>query len=97
MLENGDLVPILYEYDTIGPILANLIRNDDEKEQICGKLFQNYLSIIIEYIDSGKYLSAINKYVEMVNSLKEFYKPLIEEVPYQKDMEVTGHGYLKRK
>lgn len=98
MLENINMQSILYEYDTIGPILANAIRTDDRKEEICTKLFQNYIDEIIRMIQRGEYLSAIMKYIQMVNQLKEFYKGYIEgiELGEKENSTVTGKGYLKR-
>ena len=46
-------------------------------------------------LKTGKPLTAIEKYKEMVNELKVFYN--IHDVEYDKNEKVTGKGYLLKR
>lgn len=46
-------------------------------------------------LKTGKSLTAIEKYKEMVNKLKVFYS--IHDVEYDENEKVTGKGYLLKR
>lgn len=94
MKPNEALLPILYEYDIVGPVIADKIREDEQKESISKSLLFNHIMPVVEDIQNGYVMTAISKYGVMVNSLKEFYS--IDSITYNGEMNVTGKGYLKR-
>lgn len=94
LLGSPDYLPLLWEYDTVGPMISDAIKNDPCKEKIAIKYFSEYIEPIVRMLETGQPLTAISKYKEMVYSLKEFYE--IEPVKYDDSFNVTGKGYLKR-
>lgn len=89
-------IPILYEYDTVGPIISQYIKNEKNSKKIAMFLWDNYLLPTVEKIKQSKAEDAISKYIEMVQLLKKIY--CVEQKPEIMDGEtVTGKGYLLRK
>lgn len=90
---------ILVEYDIIGPQIAKALENDP----VIAKLyFDRYIRVISALIQGKDYNLAINKYIEMTNSLKNFYgitdQNLTIEAIYNADIENSGHGkYVQKK
>lgn len=94
MLTKPSLISILYEYDVIGPIIANNILNDQNKEQIATHLYNNYIIVVVRLIENKNYDLAIKKYTEMVNLIKKLYN--VDIALYVEEEKVTGKGYLKK-
>lgn len=95
LLENPTYLPLLWEYDTVGPVISECIKNDPKREAIAETYFLNYIQPICEMLKTGKPLTAIEKYKEMVNKLKVFYS--IHDVEYDENEKVTGKGYLLKR
>lgn len=95
LLDNPDYLSLLWEYDTVGPMISNLIKKDEDREELSKTYFLNYIAPICDMLEKGKPLTAIEKYKEMVNELKGYYK--IVEIEYDDDKQVTGKGYLLKK
>ena len=93
---------ILVEYDVIGPKIAAALNNDPLKEKIAKMYFQNYITPVVNFINTKDYLSAITLYVDMTTKLKYFYgigdqNITIEEIN-NADIEKSGHGkYIQKK
>lgn len=75
--------------------ISECIKNDPKREAIAETYFLNYIQPICEMLKTGKPLTAIEKYKEMVNELKVFYN--IHDVEYDENEKVTGKGYLLKR
>lgn len=94
MKQDNNLLPILSEYDIIGPEIAHRLSIDPSIKTICNNLLTNYILKIVEYIKNDQKNSAILKYIEMVNSLKNFYRIESDKsITLDKNI-ITGKGYL---
>ena len=93
---------ILVEYDVIGPKIATALNNDPLKEKIAKMYFQNYITPVVNFINTKDYSSAITLYVDMTTKLKCFYgigdqNITIEEIN-NADIKKSGHGkYIQKK
>lgn len=98
-------IKILDEYDFVGPIIANKLRNDIEKTNISNMIFLNYIIPITDKIIEKDYVSAIKKYTVMTKKLISRYNlgtleltvPHFNKYDYDKDYSSYGHGFLVRK
>lgn len=103
--KNEEYYEILKLYDSIGPIIANNLINDPEKE-IFTPLLYSILEKITKLIDKSDYESAIEKYIVMtlllVNryNLKHLFNNMIDDnYGYSDDNFdpiVAGHGMVLR-
>ena len=90
---------LLVEYDIIGPQIAKALENDP----VIAKLyFDRYIRGISALIQGKDYELAIKKYIEMTNSLKNFYgitdNNLTIEAINNADIKNSGHGkYVQNK
>ena len=87
---------LLYEYDNIGPMIADCISKDNDKE-LCSSLYNKYLKPISIMIKEKKYLSAIVNYQNLTSNLAVYYNVdnnfLLED---NYNYSVGGHGKVKR-
>lgn len=96
---------VLEEYDTIGPVIAHCIRNDEKKQEVAQGVFINSIIPVINDICEGKNVSAINRYTSMTRNLIYKYglETLTLSVPgvnvydYNNDKSMMGHGRLIKK
>ncbi|MBQ9072498.1 MAG: hypothetical protein IJY25_05020 [Bacilli bacterium] len=93
--------PLLVEYDIVGPKIAEALNNDPLKYQIALKYFNEYIIPVINILRENKNDEAINLYMKMTNSLKNFYNlgnisPTTLEIE-SADIEKSGHGIYKVK
>ena len=78
------------EYDIVGMDIANCLRNDPNKTEICGDIFNNELVKIYCLIETNKTDEAMLMYREMVKKLyiryrsKEDYADLIDSKTFVK-------------
>lgn len=89
---------ILYEYDIIGPIICENLKEDPFKNIRSLIILENFIKPIIDLIDNREYTEAINKYTEMVNELKSFYN--IPDIDYENidiNIDNIGKGYKLKK
>ena len=70
---------LLREYDIVGPAIAKLIVEDENSLAICKEICSKCLVIVLDLIKEGKYEEALNKYLEMVNILKNYYQEELKE------------------
>ena len=86
---------ILYEYDTIGPKIAQKLKEEDVL--FVKKIYEGYLLPIVDLIKNKDNENAINKYVEMTRSLEECYGiEGMKFVPKNYDYKNGGHGKEKK-
>lgn len=94
-------LPLLFEYDVIGPKIASLIKEEYSKTQdkeMWIQFYNFYLVKTANYIKDNKYDDAITRYMEMISSLKEYFSLEdinLMEIAKDYDMKNGGHGKLK--
>lgn len=99
MQKDSKYASILLEYDTIGPDIAYFIRKEYEESsdrEIWIQFYNFYLQPTANYIADGQFDNAVNRYKEMVTSLKDYfglkdYNPIISNYDYTHG----GHGKIK--
>lgn len=93
---NISYIPILMEYDTIGPEIAKSINEEyrETKDQtICQGMYNKFLVPTSEMITEKNYQGAIRKYMEMVQALKEYYGiQTPQQIIENYDNSKGGHG-----
>ena len=98
--ENEKFHDVLKEYDTIGPIVADKLRNDENKEKISEILYEKVLTPISELVSNKEYDKAVEKYYLMTLLMINYYKlkhdyNSIKENDYNYDSfdpKKAGHG-----
>ncbi|MBO5138312.1 MAG: hypothetical protein J6B89_01560 [Bacilli bacterium] len=95
---NISYIPILMEYDTIGPEIAKSI-NEEYRETndqtICKGMYNKFLVPTSEMIAAKNYQGAIRKYMEMVQVLKEYYGiQTPQQIIENYDNSQGGHGKI---
>ena len=96
--KNCKYFPILFEYDVIGPKIAEMIKNDTATDQeLWVQIYNFYLSATANFHREGKTDDAVKRYQEMVVALKEYYgiKEQITEIAKGYDASQGGHGIVK--
>ena len=92
---------ILKVYDAIGPMVADAIRNDENREQVALDLYKSSLLPIVEEIKNNNYVRAIKHYLYMTLFLVSDYN-LRNTYNALKDVDFgftnfaqnkAGHGY----
>ena len=73
MKENPEYVPLLVTYDVYGPIIAQKLANDDNREMIAKVFFERYITNAVGAIEEGKEKEAINIYKAMTQTLFNNY------------------------
>ena len=77
---------LLLSYDVIGPKLAQALRNNENKDEICVLVSQYYLIPMCKFITNEDYTQATNLYVGMVKFLQN-------QLYVGDDRDVTGYQY----
>ncbi len=85
--------PLLCEYDIVGPMIADGIRNSLKSYDFSKFLYESYLTGIVEVVKEEKNELAVIMYSYMVGSLKKIFG--LENIDYNKEIEPTGKGYIK--
>ena len=80
---------ILKDYDVIGPVIAEEIRNDNNAYDIASKIYNKNLLNICYKIDNKEYEEAVNKYFGMTYYLMLYYGLTDKYWNIQKN----GYGY----
>lgn len=90
---------ILAQYDIIGPLIANKIRQDKLKDTLAVALYNSSILTVLEFIEKEEYLSAVKLYSEMTNGLIEYYN-INKEVTLSElkvmDLQKSGHGKYQK-
>ena len=92
---NIKYIPLLLTYDIVGPIIADKLNKDPEKEIIAQIFFNKYIIPSVNAINEEKTETAINTYVAMTNALAEKYNintNIIMPNISEEDYPLLGHG-----
>ena len=84
---------LLCEYDAVGPLIAEQIRNSLKPKDFCQFLYQSYIVDVVSAVEEGKSDLAVMIYSYMVGKLKNLFG--LEEITYDPQLEPTGKGYFK--
>lgn len=102
MKHDINMFPLLYEYDIVGPIISDKLREDENIDTKAMLMFKNYIEPISKLINEKKYTEAIKSYTNMIEDLKAFYN--IETPEYEIDLNTLdikelgkGHALKMRK
>jgi hypothetical protein len=93
MKKNEKYQSLLYEYDIVGPMIADNIRNSLKPIDLSKFLYESYILNVEKAIEEEKYDLAVIIYSYMVGKLKQAFGMENIEIPYEK--QATGKGYLK--
>ncbi len=93
---NINYLPLLIEYDYIGPIISQKIYNAKDNYSLSLNLLKNFLLPCFKLIKDKNYEEAIKEYINMVNYLKEIFN-IKEIVPenYSYDLETVGKARIR--
>ena len=89
----------LYTYDTIGPEIATILKDDYKEtkdDSLALSLYRNYLLPAVIRVKENNYQAAIEIYKNMTQLLQKTYKiESNEELLEKYDQSKGGHGRLK--
>lgn len=91
MRYDTNLIPLLVEYDTVGPVIAFNLKNDVFKDIKSLMILELYIKPICSLIDEKKYSDAILKYQKMTNELIEDYSLEVKDYNID-DIDTTNIG-----
>ena len=96
---NPTYLSLLFEYDFVGPIIAEHIRLEKNNYKLCLELLQNFLIPCVKLIKEEKIDEAVNVYQNMVMHLNEkFNLPIINlEMPDEINYQELGKGRIRNK
>lgn len=94
---NAQFFPMLYEYDQVGPQIAEALRNDAQKKRIALALLQGFLLPCSIAVKAGNAQVAINIYTNMVNMLKEKYGLMSMAVDYSIQVPLEDLGKARNR
>lgn len=94
-----EYISILMEYDNVGPIISERIKNFPCKISLSVTLMEQFLIPCVDLIENKKYKEAIALYTEMVEKLKVLfqlkdYQSSIEDIS-SLDYETLGKGRIR--
>lgn len=95
---NPDYLPILFEYDRIGPIISEYLRIQNNKK-FCLELVQNFLIPCTKLIKEEKIEEAVETYKNMVMYLKETFEipELVINTNVEYNYEDLGKGRIRQR
>ncbi len=101
MQTNINYLPLLAEYDIIGPIISNKIINSKNNQQIAYTIFNKYITKCVNLIERKKYKEVITIYTIMTLELKKLFKlnkyHITDKVINSLSISKSGHGKIKTK
>ena len=94
--KNSKYKDLLFEYDTVGPLIASQLLIEDE--EVIQKIHDSYLLPISHMIEVGNQDRAIEKYKFLTRMLAHHYG-IDDKNKATEDYDYTsgGHGFLKRR
>lgn len=101
MQKNVKYLPLLLEYDVVGPQISSLIKQEYSKTkdiELWTQFYNFYLVPTFNLINENKNEEAVSRYIEMVSSLKEYFaleSINLESIANEYDISTGGHGKLK--
>ena len=72
MKQNEEYLPLLEDYDNVGPIISDRLFNDENKEKIAQTMLL-FISVAIDAIKDKEYKSAVNTYEYMTIYLMDYF------------------------
>lgn len=95
--QHEEYIPLLIEYDQIGPIISNNIMNDPDAKIAAIENTRNFLIPCVQAIKTGNLAEAIAIYKSMVLLLKLKYGLLRTPVDYtlEEPLETLGKGRIR--
>jgi len=91
---------LLAQYDIVGPVICEKIRNDEMRDALAVALFNSSIKKVSDFIENNEYLNAVKLYCEMTNGLIEYYnidKTVSLEQLNSIDQSKAGHGRFQKK
>lgn len=98
--KNKKYLPILVNYDKIGPKIAYCLSNSEYSEEMATLLFNYYIEKAVSAIEYEKYEEAVRIYYDMTRYLMEYYgiNSNINKCSVAlANPSKSGHGYYVRK
>ncbi len=95
--QNSECLPLLIEYDQIGPIISDNIVNDPDAKITAIENTRNFLIPCVEAIKAGNLDKAIEIYKSLVLLLKLKYALLRTPIDYtiSEPLEILGKGRIR--
>lgn len=101
MKQDPKYYPLLFMYDTIGPVIAYELSNDKDNKLIANTFFTRYITKAVNAIEEEKYETAINIYQAMSSELAKKYHLNIDLITPHKlddiDINLLGHARIKKR
>lgn len=103
MQKDPKYAQLLYQYDTVGPKIADCLKsqfkkeNDEEPDEMIVDLNNFYIQPTIWLVEQKNYDAAVNRYTELTTMLMDYYG--IQELPEidpNYDYTQGGHGVVKK-
>jgi len=95
---NSKFLPILLEYDQIGPQISEKIKNEANNEKFCLGLLKYFLIPTVQKIKEEKFEEAVSYYQNMVIHLKEEFMIYdTTDLNQNYDLETLGKGRIRTK
>lgn len=92
---NIEYLPILLEYDAIGPIISDNIAKRRDAYRLCLNILSNFLIPCAKDIQNGQYATAIEIYKNMVLKLKEDFTIEGISINENYDINTVGKGRFR--
>lgn len=74
LVNDSRYYPLLAEYEIVGPVISENMKNDEHGVEVAEYYFENYIYDIVMNLSTKKdYNEAVEKYVEMVTDFKKMY------------------------
>lgn len=73
MKKKEECLPLLEDYNVVGPLISDKLREDNEKEKVSDILLNFYIHEALDAIEKEEYNHAIETYEDMTYSLMAYY------------------------
>lgn len=95
--QNVNYIPILIEYDEIGPVISEKISSKEDSYKFCLELMKNYLIPCANLINNGNFEQAVSVYQNMVFYLNDYFglEGITVDENKTYDLENLGKGRIR--
>jgi len=95
---NIKYLPLLFEYDIIGPIICEYIKSEKNNEQLCLGLLKHFLIPCVNLIKENKFEEAVEVYRNLVLHLRSNYEIILTDIiiPDDYSIEDIGKGRIRQ-
>ena len=73
MKQQEDCLPLLEDYNVVGPMIGDKLFDDENCENVASVLFNIFIKGAIEAIEDQEYDDAVNLYLNMTETLMDYY------------------------